>query len=167
MSPKTKIIAAVSPDHLQQIESLAQIIWREHYIPIIGSDQVEYMLDKYQTASAMEEQIEDGYGYFLVLNGEEAIGYFSVKKEGKELFLSKVYVLSLFRGQGHGHACFSYIEEYARQYGCERIRLTVNKFNSLAIMTYEGLGFNRVDSIVMDIGGGFVMDDYVYVKEVI
>ena len=41
------------------------------------------------------------------------------------------------------------------------IQLTVNKKISDSIAFYKKVGVNIVDSAVMDIGNGFVMDDYV------
>lgn len=42
------------------------------------------------------------------------------------------------------------------------VYLTVNKGNERAIKVYEKFGFIKTDSIVTDIGNGYVMDDYVY-----
>ena len=39
----------------QQIESLADTIWREHYIPIVGKPQIDYMLDKFQSLRAIQK----------------------------------------------------------------------------------------------------------------
>ena len=42
--------------------------------------------------------------------------------------------------------------------------LTVNKYNEHAIDVYKHYGFKIVDSVVTDIGNGFVMDDYIMYK---
>ena len=44
--------------------------------------------------------------------------------------------------------------------------LAVNKANAKAISAYTKYGFRIREAIVQDIGGGFVMDDYVMVKDV-
>ena len=44
--------------------------------------------------------------------------------------------------------------------GVEQIELNVNKYNS-AVQFYEKLGFFRAKEMVLDIGNGYVMDDYV------
>ena len=44
--------------------------------------------------------------------------------------------------------------------------LTVNKHNRNAIAAYGKYGFRVAESVVKDIGSGFVMDDYVMNKEV-
>src|SRR5210317_552378 len=99
-----KITSVTSTTLLQQIESLADIIWREHYTPIIGKDQVDYMLEKFQSVTAMHAQIEQGYAYFLVHKNGTAVGYFSIQKRDDTMFLSKLYVLKNYRGQGLGKA---------------------------------------------------------------
>ena len=63
------------------------------------------------------------------------------------------------RGSGTGRAAMAFIEELARQQGFGRLWLTVNKGNP-AIQAYERLGFRVAEAIVMDIGNGYVMDDF-------
>ena len=54
----------------------------------------------------------------------------------------------------------------ARKEGCKALVLAVNKANAKAISAYTKYGFRIREAIVQDIGGGFVMDDYVMVKDV-
>ena len=56
----TQITIANSELDYNTIADLADIIWKEHYIPIIGIPQVDYMLKKFQSAKAIKEQISDG-----------------------------------------------------------------------------------------------------------
>ena len=76
-----------------------------------------------------------------------------------QLFISKLYLLSDRRGAGTGRAIMTFIEEWARERELDRLWLTVNKGNP-AVGAYERLGFRIAEAIVMDIGGGFVMDDF-------
>jgi RimJ/RimL family protein N-acetyltransferase len=50
--------------------------------------------------------------------------------------------------------------------GIGKIALAVNKRNSNAIAAYEKWGFHIEQSVVKDIGNGFVMDDFIMAKEV-
>ena len=145
---------------LQQIEALAFQIWNEHYTPIIGKDQVDYMLDKYQTVEAMKQQINEGSEYFLILNDELPCGYIGIRQEADHIFLSKVYVQKEQRGQKLGQAAIEFVQSLAVKRNTPRIILTVNKNNTASIAAYEKMGFENVEALVMDIGGGFVMDDY-------
>ena len=52
-----------------------------------------------------------------------------------------------------------FIEQLARRRGLNLLWLTVNKGNP-AVNAYERLGFRIATDLVMDIGVGFVMDDY-------
>ena len=158
-------IANTATDYLQ-IEALANTIWREHYIPIVGKPQIDYMLDKFQSAKAIEKQVEDGYEYFTLIYNDVSVGYISIKQEPEALFLSKIYVLSTYRGKKIGKEAMQFVENKALTYQLKNIRLTVNIHNANSIKAYEKLGFKNVGPLVTDIGNGFVMDDYVMVKQI-
>lgn len=160
------IKAANTISDYKNIADIADVIWREHYIPIVGKPQIDYMLQKFQSASAIEKQVEDGFEYFTIYFEDTAVGYLSIKQEEKALFLSKIYVLSSHRGKKIGKAAMQFVENKTKIYQKERIRLTVNINNTNAIKAYEKLGFINVGPLVADIGNGFVMDDYQMVKEI-
>jgi ribosomal protein S18 acetylase RimI-like enzyme len=158
-------IIEVSTDRqMDIIESLAREIWTEHYIPIIGKPQVDYMLARYQSKQAVKEQIVAGALYFLMEEGHAFIGYIAVHQRGDELFLSKIYVQASRRARGYGKQAVQFVEKLAREQGSRKIVLTVNKNNTGAIRAYEKIGFKNVGSRVQDIGDGFIMDDYAMEK---
>ena len=143
------------------VVSLAWDIWYEFYVPIIGRAQVDYMVSKFQSAEAMTTQIRDGYEYFLVQRDGGNIGYCALLENADErsLFISKFYLHHDVRGSGTGRACMEFIEQFARQRGLRLLWLTVNKGNP-SVNAYKRLGFHIAADLVMDIGAGFVMDDY-------
>lgn len=159
-----KFFIANSKEHFNVIAKLANIVWNEHYTPIIGKAQVEYMVAKFQTSQAMQLQAKEGYEYYIIKYNNNNVGYLSIIKNGDDLFLSKIYILKEFRGKKIGKNAFGFIEEKAKSYQCRTITLTVNKNNSNTIKAYEKSGFNNIEAIVMDIGNGYVMDDYRMVK---
>lgn len=144
---------------------LAHEIWYEYYVSLIGRAQVDYMMERFQSVPAMQAQLAEGYEYFLIERGTQAgyapIGYLAVRPDLSEqaLFLSKLYVLAAERGTGAGRQALTFVETLARERGLQRVWLTVNKGNP-ARLVYERLGYATTAAIVMDIGGGFVMDDY-------
>ncbi|MFZ0035577.1 MAG: GNAT family N-acetyltransferase, partial [Sedimentisphaerales bacterium] len=165
---KIKIVKVSDENLVSVVEALAHSIWREHFTPIIGSSQVEYMLEKFQSREALLNQIEkDGYLYYLRedKNGNW-VGYFGVVPRLKELFLSKLYITAENRGKGFAKRALEFIETLARDNGLSSITLTVNKNNSDSIKAYKKLGFVITTSLVTDIGNGFVMDDYKMEKTV-
>jgi len=151
---------AKSEHDFLQIEILAREIWEEHYSPIIGEAQVTYMLDKFQSVAAMQRQVADGYEYFMIHKGDELVGYLAFKEEQDGLFLSKVYVHAEMRGKGLGKAAIEFVKREVQQRGLLQIRLTVNRYNRNSIEAYLKMGFEKISELVMDIGEGYVMDDY-------
>ncbi|UKM64027.2 GNAT family N-acetyltransferase [Flavobacteriaceae bacterium GSB9] len=149
-----------------KIEELADVIWREHYIPIVGKPQIDYMLENFQSEEAIKDQIANGFEYFLLKYNQKHVGYISVKREEYALFLSKIYVLSAYRGLKIGKAAMHFVEKKAQNYQLEQVRLTVNKYNKKAIEAYKKLGFKNIGPLVTEIGNGFIMDDYQLVKSV-
>ncbi|MGD2180300.1 GNAT family N-acetyltransferase [Lusitaniella coriacea] len=152
---------AETPNDIDIVSSLAGEIWREHYISIIGSAQVEYMLQEFQSVEAISKQIAEGYKYFVISSDGIDCGYSSAKILDREIFLSKLYVKATFRGKGLGREALKFIEF---RFNPEVIRLTVNKNNTNSIAAYKKMGFEIVDEVVKDIGNGFVMDDFVLKK---
>lgn len=146
--------------HIQRVINLAFEIWHEHFIPIIGLAQVEYMLDKFQSDDAISSQIKNGFDYYLFAVKSEYIGYLSTKSYGHKLFLSKLYIKSSERKKGYGKQAIQYLLQLAQNNGLDAITLTVNKDNSNTIKAYQKLGFVISHEKKQDIGGGFVMDDY-------
>jgi ribosomal protein S18 acetylase RimI-like enzyme len=160
------IIEVSTENQIDIIESLAREIWTEHYIPLIGKQQVDYMLARYQSKQAVKEQLASGALYFLIEEGQACIGYFAVQPRGDELYLSKIYLQSSCRARGYGKKAVQFVESLARERGLRKIALTVNKNNTAAIRAYEKMGFRNVGSLVQEIGSGFVMDDYAMEKNV-
>ena len=155
------IIDVINENQLAIVESLAREIWTEYYTPFIGSDQVNYMLDKFQSRAAIAYQIKsEGYLFYLIEDDGNYIGYLGVKPNGQELFLSKLYVHSSRRGQKFGKKAIRFLERLALKLNLNKVSLTVNKKNTSAIMAYKKLGFKNLGSSVVDIGNGFIMDDF-------
>ena len=152
---------------VEEVARVANIVWSEHYTPIIGAGQVEYMIDKFQSPTAIAQQIKDDkYEYFLLKENEQSIGYIGLQVQENQLFLSKIYIQKEHRGNGFGRISFNYIEEYAHKHNCTEIYLTVNKNNHSSIAVYEKSGFQKTNEAVADIGNGYVMDDYIMSRTV-
>ena len=146
---------------LAEVARMAHEVWNEHYVPLIGQAQVDYMVAKFQSAEAMQSQIDSGYEYFQIQHSGRSIGYAAIRHDAADahVFISKLYVLAAHRGSGAGRQTLELLERMARERGATHLWLTVNKGNP-SVRAYERLGFKIVDAMVVDIGGGYVMDDY-------
>lgn len=161
----TEFVLTSTKQQFNKIADLAAVIWTEHYTPIIGTEQVAYMIKHFQSVEAMYSQYKDGYQYFMVIHNKTLVGYISIKKQVDSLFLSKIYVSKDFRGQKIGKAAMEFVQQKALEMDCKRITLGVNKHNANSIAAYEKMGFINTGSMVTDIGNGFTMDDYKMEKQ--
>lgn len=158
---KTLIKRVHAPAEIKIVADLASTIWNEYYVPIIGQEQVNYMVASFQSIEAIEQQIRSEYQeYYLIYHLAEPSGYICIKPAGNELFLSKFYILKEKRGTGLGKGGLNFIISRAKELGANAITLTVNKNNINSINAYDKLGFKNTGSVVAEIGAGFVMDDY-------
>lgn len=165
MKEQTKLEYVVDAKSVKIVVSLADEIWRQHYTDIIGKEQVDYMLEKFQSFHAITKQIEDGVDYYLLNYGAEPAGYISFYPKDDKLFISKIYVKDKLRGRGLGKQAMELAIKEAKKLGLSGISLTVNKNNTHTIAAYEKMNFRKVKAVVMDIGNGFVMDDFIMEKQ--
>ncbi|MDE6035557.1 MAG: GNAT family N-acetyltransferase [Ruminococcus sp.] len=150
-------------DELREIAVLAEEIWHECFVGIISAGQIEYMVEKFQSFGAMKNQTEtQDYYYMSVRLDGNLCGYIGVKPEiDDRFFLSKLYLHKSVRGRGIASVMLAKVFEEARNAGKKSVYLTVNKYNVHAVEVYKKTGFVTTDSVVTDIGNGFVMDDYI------
>lgn len=166
LQPTPQILRATEAD-VPAIAKLADFIWRAHYPSIITMEQIDYMLAKMYSLETLREEIRArGIRYERLLADGEFAGFASYgPTEQAEVFkLHKLYLHPQFHRRGFGSLLLQHCEREFRQLGATRLMLTVNKRNSKAIAAYQRNGFAVTESVVVDIGGGFFMDDYVMSK---
>lgn len=154
---------------IEPLRALAREIWVRHYTPIIGSAQIEYMLEQRYCPSVLGAELARSDIWWDLLFVAEAMrGYAScfVAAEARMLKLDKLYIHPDLQRGGYGRRMLGHVIERARVLGIGKIALAVNKRNSNAIAAYEKWGFHIEQSVVKDIGNGFVMDDFIMAKEV-
>lgn len=150
----------ITNDEIRRTAKLASEIWNEHFIPIIGKAQVDYMLEKFQSERAISKMLAEGYKYYMIFSENTPAGYCGVHaEEGGKLFLSKLYVKREYRGRGYSRLMLD--NAICENAPLTSVYLTVNKHNDNTIEIYKHIGFQIKDAVVSDIEGGFVMDDYI------
>lgn len=151
---------------IEKMCNLANEIWHEHFTPIIGEKQVEYMVEKFQSIHAIKEQLSNGYEYYIFILDDKLIGYTGICCENNQLFLSKLYIHKTYRGKGFAREAINFLSNICIKNKLSKIWLTVNKHNYNTIKAYEKMKFVIVREQVTDIGNGFVMDDYIMEKNI-
>lgn len=156
-------IRRIGPEELPVVEKLARQIWPAVYPGIISQAQIDYMLTVWYPPSAMAREMELRGTWFALIeaSGHGPVGYVSVELHPEGVcFINKLYLLPEWHGHGLGASALEWTREAARQMGCTRLQLRVNKANAPAIRAYRRAGFVFLEDVCTDIGSGFVMDDF-------
>jgi ribosomal protein S18 acetylase RimI-like enzyme len=172
MSDDPNAAARIEPlaaEDVARLAALAREIWYAHYPAIISVAQIEYMLaERYDAGVVLAELRREGVWWdkLTVAGGMAGFASYFLAGAPEEMKLDKLYVHPRFQRRGYGGLMIERAAAVARARRCSRLVLAVNKNNRDAIAAYLKHGFRIADAVVKDIGGGFVMDDYIMVKPV-
>lgn len=168
MAPEDRVrIEPLGADDVERLAALAREIWYAHYPAIISVAQIEYMLaERYSAGTVLAELQRDGLWWdkLTVAGAMEGFASYFLTGVPGEMKLDKLYVHPRLQRRGYGGMMIARAGAIARSRGCSRLMLAVNTSNRSAIDAYLKHGFHVADAAVKDIGGGFVMDDYIMVK---
>ncbi len=167
------VFRAATASDIETVRALAVEIWQDAYKEILGRDQIAYMLAAMYDASVIRDELSRGVVWELAFSekthgrtGPIAFLSFEHLSLEKTLKLRKLYLRASHHGRGIGRCMLDHVLERAADLGAERVRLQVNKQNEQAIRAYRRAGFVIDAEVVVDIGGGFVMDDYMMSRSV-
>lgn len=156
------MITKATNQEIPLIQDLAQQSWRSHYPGIITHEQIEYMLEMMYSKTAIEEHFANpNYQYYILSDGEKPYGIMGIENhyETKTTKLHRIYIIEEGKGKGLGKEALNFLKEQAKNAGDKRIILNVNKENP-SYHFYISQGFTVYEETVLQIGNGFVMDDY-------
>jgi len=160
-------IQPASLDDLPAIRDLATAIWHRCYPGIISREQIEFMLVRMYALETLRDEIQSqGIRFDRLLVDNLFIGFAAYGPTGTPTAwkLHKLYLAPEHQGRGLGSRLLKHCEAQARQLGARELRLNVNKRNAQAIAAYQRNGYTKTEEVTQDIGGGFVMDDFVMTK---
>ena len=161
-----RIIPAIAAE-LPAVGRLADEIWREYYPGIVPLAQIDYMLERGYSVEALGKFIRDeGAGLALLMAGDSPVGFAAWHRFGEPATtkLDKLYLHASVRGRGAGRMLIEHVEREARRDGSRKLTLRVNKDNAKSIAAYRACGLAVVRHDAVDIGSGFVMDDFIMEK---
>lgn len=146
------------------IRSIAEEVWPTTYGEILSKEQLDYMMEMMYSVASLQKQVDEKEHHFILAYSDKIpVGFASYEfnyNGNVTTKIHKIYVLSNQQGKGIGKILIDYIMNVARQNNQEALLLNVNK-NNVAIHFYKKLGFLITAEEVIDIGQGYVMDDYV------
>ncbi len=154
---------------LETIRALADRIWHVCYPGIITPEQIRYMLGWMYAPHKLAAEFARGVSYELAWLDGLTVGYlaYELQPGGTVLHLNKLYLVPELHGRGLGRAMLDRVEAVAGTAGVAAIELRVNRGNQRALRAYERAGFEVVDAVRQEIGGGFVMDDFVLRRQLV
>ncbi len=124
MKPDYKLVAKAKYIHMTA--DLASEIWHEVYKRYFSAKQLDALVESFQSADAIEEDIDNDVNYFLVFLGSQLIGYFAWKMENTSLHLLHLYLKPAYRGKAIGRDIVASCERLARGEGRGRVWCGVN-----------------------------------------
>ena len=150
---------------IEIIRTIAFEVWPVAYKSIISKEQIDYMLGRmYSPESLLHQMQNEGCEFLIAEESGHAVGFSSSAEIEKTKFkLHKLYVLSTMHGKGYGALLLQEVCSRASKRGGISIELQVNK-NNPAYKFYLRNGFYKDRELVLDIGNGFVMDDFILTK---
>lgn len=159
------IIYATNND-IPEIQKIAFSAWPYTFKDILSPQQIGYMMDWMYSTQSLQEQMEvKNHHYFLAKQNDKFSGYMSIEHNcentGKTK-IHKIYILPDLQKKGIGKQLLDRAISEAKLRNDRAVYLNVNKYNANAIGFYEKNGFFLAKEEVIDIGNGFVMDDYVF-----
>lgn len=146
------------------LEKLARQIWPGTYGKILTTGQIDYMIKMMYALPVLQKEHLEGVSFDLIVDKTEPIGFISYgpyKLEPPTMKLHKLYLDFNYHGRGIGSMALQHVIAAAKQANYRWLRLNVNKNNAAALRAYKRNGFYQADSVKVDIGGGYFMDDYV------
>ena len=153
---------------LEIIQDLAKAIWPDAYGAILSQEQLEYMMEMMYSLNSLENQLKNNIVFLLAKEDNDFIGFASYElnfQNSNKTKIHKLYILPTIQGKGVGKNLILHIQEIAKKNSNAALILNVNKYNK-AKDFYLHNQFEIADSLVVDIGNGYVMDDFVMVKKI-
>jgi ribosomal protein S18 acetylase RimI-like enzyme len=153
-------------DDFTTIQGIAYKTWPVTYGKILTNPQLTYMLERFYSIDALNQNIGDGHCFLLAKENETVLGFASYVHNYPEKYVTKIpkiYVLPETQGKGIGKLLIEEIERQAQKNGSEKITLNVNRMNK-AKSFYERLGFTIAAVEDVPIGDGYFQEDFVMEK---
>ncbi|MBR5473812.1 MAG: GNAT family N-acetyltransferase [Lachnospiraceae bacterium] len=154
-------VSGQDKEEIMSLSAFATAIVREHFDPLIGKEQNDYMLEQFQSPKAIQGQIADGYRYYWMFDDDEPVGFIAFYPKDGKMYLSKFYVEKAKRGCGYARNMFDFLCEETKKEGLSAIFLNVFRGNAEVVHIYQHLGFQIVREEETEMGGGYRFVDYV------
>lgn len=156
-------IEQVGVNEVGVINELAHKVWPHTFADILSKDQIDYMLDWMYDVGTLREQVQIGKLYYVLKEFGQPIGFIGLEPnfpDADYLRIHKLYVLPDKQGKGLGRELLTKAMDVAFDLNLKTLHLNVNRFNK-SVDFYKHVGFKIVGEEDIDIGKGYLMEDYI------
>jgi diamine N-acetyltransferase len=145
------------------IREIAYATWPVTYGEILSKEQLDYMLEMmYSEVTLLDNVTNKGHHFILANENGIPLGFASYEHHylnTNTTRLHKLYLLPESQGKGMGKMLIDKIVALAKENQCDVISLNVNKFNKSHFF-YTKMGFDIIAEEDLEIGNGYLMEDY-------
>lgn len=156
-------------NQLNLIREIAEKTWPHAFGEILSSAQLAYMMEMMYSIEVLEKQYDAGHEFYLFDEKNVPLGFMGIEpnyKNKKQLKIHKLYILPEQQGKKIGEKFIQFAEKRCVELQLPLLTLNVNRYNEKAIAFYLKLHFKNVLSEDIEIGNGYLMEDYVMEKEI-
>ncbi|HEX8017361.1 MAG TPA: GNAT family N-acetyltransferase [Flavobacterium sp.] len=161
-------ISEAKAENIKTIQEITYTTWPITYGKILSEEQLDYMLDLFYSDKALNNQLDKKEQLFYMISEDETtLGFIGIEHHYKNepvTRIHKIYLLPETQGKGIGKKVIVEIQKLALENNSSSLSLNVNRFNS-ALSFYKKIGFEVIDEVNIDIGNGYLMEDYVMEKK--
>lgn len=155
-------------ENIQEIIEIARQTWPKTYQNILSQGQISYMLDLMYNVDTIAAQMDNGVRFVVIVDKNKTFGFISyenlaLNESEPYTKVHKLYVHPDYHGKGVGKKLIQVAEDAARNANIQYLQLNVNKHN-ISVDFYLANGFYVKKEMVLEIGNGYVMDDFVMEK---
>jgi ribosomal protein S18 acetylase RimI-like enzyme len=159
------LIRQATGTDIPAIRHIAHHTWPVAYGELLSKEQLEYMLNLMYSEESLQQQFGKGHTFYMAELDSHAHGFASVSAEGENKFkLNKLYVLPTTQKTGAGKALLQQVIQFAKDNQGTELFLQVKRDNPSKGF-YEKQGFIITGEIDLDIGNGYLMQDYIMTLE--
>ena len=148
---------------LNTIQEIANKTWPITYGEILSKEQLDYMMDLIYSDESLIKQIQKKEQLFYIVNEETSvIAFIAIEHNYKNEAVTrihKIYILPEAQGKGIGKLLIDAVQKLATENNSTSLSLNVNRFNK-ALAFYQKLGFEIIAEENIEIGNGYLMEDY-------
>ena len=154
-------IRAIDSSEVTIIRELAHQIWPHTFGEILSKEQIAYMLNWMYSLETLSKQLSEGHHFFLYEEHGVPLGFMGIELfDDFSVKIHKLYVSPDMQGTGIGKTFIAFVKTWANEHGALAVFLNVNRFNK-AVYFYKHIGMAIIKTEDIDIGNGFLMEDYV------